>query len=151
MQAGLMNTYQQPMSSRLWPAWVLSALLFAAYVLLYFGPLPALGLRFDLLQRVAEVAGQALGLPVVLHSKWILYGTVYTLAMIAGGAFVLRRHGNSRYQRVRTVTVVAVQVLFAFMLPIVLQVFGRKDYYFSYFWPLKIDTSTLRSFSSSRS
>jgi len=139
MQAGLLNTYQHPLSNRSWLAWSLSVLLFAAYILLYFGPLPALGLRFDLLQRLAEVAGQALGLPVVLHSKWILYGSVYTLAMIAGGAVVLRRHGNSRYQRVRTITVVGVQLLFAFMLPIVLQVFGRKEYYFSYFWPLKIE------------
>ena len=139
MQSGLINTYQQPLSNRSWLAWSLSLFLFAAYILLYFGPLPALGLHFDLLQRIAEVAGQALGLPVALHSKWILYGTVYTLAMIAGGLFMLRRHGNSRYQRVRTLTVVAVQVLFAFMLPIVLQVFGRKEYYFSYFWPLKIE------------
>jgi polyferredoxin len=30
-------------------------------------------------------------------------------------------------------------VVFAFLLPIVLQVFGRKEYYFSYFWPLKIE------------
>ena len=59
--------------------------------------------------------------------------------MIAGGAYVLRRHGNSPYQRIRTLTVVSVQVLFAFLLPIVLQVFGRKEYYFSYFWPLKIE------------
>jgi ferredoxin-type protein NapH len=139
MQSGLMNTYQHPASNRSWVAWTLSALLFLAYVLLYFGPMPALGLRFDLLQRAAEVAGTALGLPAVLHSKWILYGTVYTLAMILGGAFVLRRHGNSPYQRIRTTSVVTVQVVFAFFLPIVLQVFGRHEYYFSYFWPLKIE------------
>ena len=135
-----MNTYQQPVSNRSWLAWALSALLFAAYILLYFGPLP--GARPAL--RPAAAGGRGArarrsGCRLVLHSKWILYGTVYTLAMIAGGAFVLRRHGNSRYQRVRTLTVVAVQVLFAFMLPIVLQVFGRKEYYFSYFWPLKIE------------
>jgi polyferredoxin len=59
--------------------------------------------------------------------------------MLAGGAYFLRRHGNSRYQRIRTVTVVAVQVLFAFALPWVLEVFGRQEYYFSYFWPLKIE------------
>ena len=58
MQAGLMNTYQHPASNRSWLAWALSALLFAAYILLYFGPLPALGLRFDLLQRAAEVRGR---------------------------------------------------------------------------------------------
>jgi hypothetical protein len=136
VQSGLLNTYQQPASNRSWLAWSLSALLVAAYILLYFGPLPALGLRFDLLQRVAELLGRALGLPALFHSKWVLYGSAYTLAMIAGGAYFLRRHGNSRYQRIRTITVVAVQVLLAFLLPIVLQVFGGKEYYFSYFWPL---------------
>jgi polyferredoxin len=139
VQSGLVNTYGRPASNRSWVAWSLSALLFAAYILLYFGPLPALGLRFDLLQSASEVAGRALGLPRVLQSKWILYGTVYTLAMLLGGAFFLRRHGTSPYQRARTITVVGVQVVFAFLLPIVLQVFGRKEYYFSYFWPLKIE------------
>jgi ferredoxin-type protein NapH len=139
MQSGLMNTCQHPASNRSWLAWALSAALFLAYVLLYFGPIPALGLRFDVFQRTAEVAGAALRLPAVLHSKWVLYGTVYTLAMILGGAFVLRRHGNSPYQRVRTITVVFVQVLFAYFLPIVLQVLGQHEYYFTYFWPLKIE------------
>ena len=139
MQSGLLDTYRRPLGTRSWPAWSLSAVLLASYILLYFGPLPALGLRIDVFQSAAELAGRALGLPAVLRSKWVLYGSVYTFAMVAGGAHFLRRHGNSRYQRVRTVTVVAVQVLFAFLLPIVLQVFARKEYYFSYFWPLKIE------------
>jgi polyferredoxin len=131
MQAGLMNTYQHPASNRSWVAWSLSALLLAAYVLLYFGPLPALGLRFDVFERAAQALG--------LGSKWTLYGALYTLGMIAGGAFVLRRHGNSPYQRARTVVVVLVQVLLAFALPLVLKVFGQPEHYFSYFWPLKIE------------
>jgi polyferredoxin len=139
LQSGLVNTQRNPASTRSWPAWVLSALLSLAYVLLYFGPMPALGLRVDLFQRWAEVVGDALGLPAVLHSKWVLYGAVYTLAMVVGGVFVLRRHGNSPYQRVRTITVVGVQVLLAFLLPNVLLALGRKEYYFSYFWPLKIE------------
>jgi len=139
MQSGLLNTYQHPVSTRSWLAWSLSLLLVVAYLLLYLGPIPALGLRFDPLQRAAEAIGAALGLPEVLRSKWVLYGAAYTLAMVAGGAFVLRRHGNSPYQRVRTITVVGVQVVFAFLLPIVLRVFGHEEYYFSYFWPLKIE------------
>jgi polyferredoxin len=139
MQAGLLHTYRLPASNRSWVAWTLSAVLVAAYLLLYFGPIPALGLRFDLLQAAAEAIGGALGLPPALRSKWLLYGTVYTLAMVAGGLYFLRRHGNTRYQRVRTLSVVSAQVLLAFALPIVLQVFGRHEYYFSYFWPLKIE------------
>ena len=59
--------------------------------------------------------------------------------MVVGGAFFLRRHGNSRYQRIRTISVIFFQVVFAFALPLVMKVLGRQEYYFSYFWPLKIE------------
>lgn len=131
MQAGLMNTYQQPLGNRSAFAWALSALLVVSYVLLYFGPLPALGLHFDVFERAAQA--------LHLGSKWTLYGTLYTLAMIAGGLYVLKRHGSSPYQRVRTTVVVLVQVLLAFALPLVLKVFKQPEHYFSYFWPLKIE------------
>lgn len=131
MQAGLVHTQHHPLSRRAAPAWALSALLLVSYVLLYFGPMPKLGLTIDVFETLAKAVG--------LGSKWTLYGLVYTLAMVIGGAFVLRRHGNSPYQRVRTITVVLVQVVLAFALPIVLTVFKQKEYYFSYFWPLKIE------------
>ncbi len=131
MQAGLLDTYRHPLGSRGASAWLLSGLLLAAYVLLYFGGNPRVGFAADPLQDLARALG--------LASKWTLYGLAYTLAMIAGGLFVLRRHGNSRYQRVRTIVVVLVQVVFAFALPLVMQVFGRHEFYFSYFWPLKIE------------
>ncbi len=139
MQSGLLHTYRNPASNRSWPAWCLSALLVAAYLLLYFGPIPAIGLRRDLFQSAADAIGQTLGLPQVLRSKWVLYGTAYTLAVLAGGVFFLRRHGNTRYQLVRTSSIVVVQSVLAFALPLVLEVLGRNEYYFSYFWPLKIE------------
>jgi len=122
MQAGLLNTYRSPVQSRRSPAWLLSGILLAFYLLLYFT---------DALDPVARGLG--------LSDKWMLYGLLYTVAMIAGGAFFLRRHGNSRYQRIRTLVVVGVQIVFAFTLPIVMRVLGRQEYYFSYFWPLKIE------------
>jgi ferredoxin-type protein NapH len=131
MQAGLLDTYRHPIQTRHVVAWTLSFLLAAFYVLLYFGPIPWLGIRFDVFESAARAAG--------LDSKWTLYGIVYTLAMVAGGIFFLRRHGNSRYERIRTLSVLFVQIVFAFALPIVLKVFQRQEYYFSYFWPLKIE------------
>ena len=131
MQAGLMNTYQHPISSRQTTAWFLSGLLTVSYLLLYLGPIPALGVRWDVFQAGAEAVG--------LKSKWTLYGLLYTVAMIAGGAYVIRRHGSSRYQLIRTSVVVLVQITFGFSLPIVMKVFGQQEYYFSYFWPLKIE------------
>jgi len=117
-----MNTYQHPVSNRQPVAWAASAALLGCYLLLYFT---------EAFQRPAELLG--------LGSKWTLYGLAYTLAMIVGGAFFLRRHGNSRYHRVRTVVVVSVQIVLAFALPLVMTVYGRSEYYFSYFWPLKIE------------
>jgi ferredoxin-type protein NapH len=122
MQAGLLSTYHETVSNRSPLAWSLSAVLFAFYLLLYFT---------EALTPVAVAAG--------LGDKWTLYGLLYTVAMVAGGAYFLRRHGNSRYERIRTITVVAVQVVLAFALPIVMKVFGHREYYFSYFWPLKIE------------
>jgi polyferredoxin len=122
MQAGLLDTYHAPVRRRGLTAWALSAILFAAYLLLYF-------------TEVLTPPAVALG----LGSKWTLYGLVYTLAMVVGGAYFLRRHGNSRYHRVRTVVVVLVQVVLAFALPLVMTVLGKPEYYFSYFWPLKIE------------
>jgi hypothetical protein len=108
MQSGLLDTCHRPLSNRSWLAWALSVVLLVAYLLLYLGPIPTIGLRFDPLQRVAEGIGAGLGLPAVLHSKWLLYGAAYTLAMVLGGAYFLKRHGNSPYHRVRTTTVVGV-------------------------------------------
>lgn len=131
MQAGLMHTYRNPISTRSPLAWGLSGLLFTSYVLLYFGKLPSLGLNVDVFQWLAQA--------VHLKSKWTLYGLLYTAAMVTGGLFMLKRHGNSPYQRIRTLVVVTVQVVLAFALPLVMEVFGQREYYFSYFWPLKIE------------
>jgi ferredoxin-type protein NapH len=122
MQSGLIDTYHHPSRRRGLVAWVLSAVLFATYLALYF-------------TDVFEAPARALR----LGSKWTLYGLAYTLAMVIGGAYFLKRHGNSRYHRVRTTVVVAVQVVLAFALPLVMKVLGGQEYYFSYFWPLKIE------------
>jgi len=132
MQAGLMDTYRNPVQNRSTLAWLLSGLLAIAYLLLYVGPMPRLGITADVFQAAAAAVG--------LKSKWTLYGLLYTLAMIVGGAYFLRKHGkNSPYQRVRTMVVVLVQIVFGFSLPLVMTVFGSHEHYFSYFWPLKIE------------
>jgi len=132
VQAGLLSTFRRPLATRQPVAWACSAALFAFYVLLYFGGNPSHGLRADPLQSLAAA--------LHLGSKWTLYGLLYTLAMLAGGAYFLGRHGrNSPYQRVRTAVVLVTQVVLAFALPLVMKVFLGHEHYFSYFWPLKIE------------
>ncbi|MFZ5476500.1 MAG: 4Fe-4S binding protein [Myxococcota bacterium] len=131
MQAGLMATYHNPVSTRGALAWVLAAVLVGFYVDLYF---------YEHLTPIAS----AIGLP----SKWSLYGLLYCVAMLFGGWFMLRRHGNSTYHKLRTISLVSVQIVLAFSLPLVMKIAGHPEYYFSYFWPLSYDKlfpSTLTS------
>jgi NAD-dependent dihydropyrimidine dehydrogenase PreA subunit len=130
MQVGLLDTYRRPIQNRSLFAWVASALLFSFYFLLY---LPDYGYFPDYLSLALHAAG--------LHwmSKWNLYGSLYSLAMIVGGWFMLKKHGNSLYQRYRTYTLIGVQVLFALALPWVLKLLGHPELYLSYLWPLSYD------------
>ncbi|MCC7542183.1 MAG: 4Fe-4S binding protein [Deltaproteobacteria bacterium] len=130
-QQRLMATYRDAWRSRGIVAWLVSIGIVAVYVTLYFT---------DVLDPPAAAIG--------LESKWFLYSFVYSAAMIAGAWSFLRRHGNSRYQRVRTYVNVGVQVLLGFCVPFAMKLAGQKDFYLSYFWPLKIDylfPTTLRS------
>jgi len=106
-------------------AWIASAALFVFYIVLYFT---------EWLTPVAQ--GLHLG------SKWTLYGVLYTLAIAGGGVLMIQRYGHNRYQVIRTLSVVVVQVLLAFAVPQLLVLFQQPEYYFSYLWPLKLDYLT---------
>ncbi len=106
-------------------AWLLGGLFTAFYLALYFT---------DWLTLVARGIG--------LDNKWTLYGALYTLAVTAGGAYVIRKYRHNRYQVVRTLVVIFVQATFAFSIPHLLKFFQQPEYYFSYFWPLKMDYLT---------
>jgi ferredoxin-type protein NapH len=138
-QNGLLTTYRESWRTRGWPGVAISAALVSFYVVLYFESELGISWFTDL--------GIALGLggrDYVEHghtwsAKWYLYGALYSIAMIAGAIYYLRRHGNSRYNQARIAVNVAVQVLLAFTLPFLMPFFGGKEFYFSYFWPLKIE------------
>jgi len=69
-------------------AWIVSAVLFAFYIVLYFT---------EWLTPLAQA--------LHLGSKWTLYGTLYTLAITIGGWFMIRRYGHNRYQVIRALSV----------------------------------------------
>ncbi len=72
-------------------------------------------------------------------NRWHVYGTLYTLAITIGGAYVSYKYRHNRYQVVRTTIVMFIQVSFAFSIPILLKFFSHPEFYFSYLWPLKYD------------
>ena len=103
-------------------AWLLAAAFTAFYLVLYFT---------EWLTPVAVSLG--------LGGKWTLYGLLYTIAVVAGGLYVIRKYGHNPYQIIRTCAVMFVQVVFAFALPNFLKFLHQPEYYFSYLWPLKMD------------
>jgi ferredoxin-type protein NapH len=146
-QNGLLSTFREPLRTRGLAAYALALALVGFYTLLYFRD--ALGVANGALDP--EAWARAVG----LRSRWLLYGALYSLAMLAGAVRFLRLHGNSRYHRVRIAVNVAVQVVFAFTLPLVMPYFfardpgevARYEFYFSYLWPLdwyKLHPSTLQ-------
>lgn len=106
-------------------AWLLSGLLTAFYLALYFT---------EWLTPVARGIG--------LDSKWTLYGVLYTLAVTLGGVYVMRKYRHNRYQVVRTSVVIFIQATFAFSIPLLLKFLKQPEFYFSYLWPLKMDYLT---------
>lgn len=147
-QNGLLATFREPWRNRGVAAVGLALTMMGFYTLLYFrDPLGVAGSALD-----PEGWASALG----LRSRWLLYGLLYSVAMVAGAIYYLRRHGNSRYNRVRIGVNVVVQVVLAFTLPLVMPYFFTGDpgefwkyeYYFSYFWPLdwyKLHPGTLQN------
>ena len=107
----------------LW-AWILAALLTGFYMVLYFT---------DAFTPVAKaLLGEG-------RDKWFLYGVLYTLAVLIGGIIFIYRNRSSRYQVIRTSSLIFFQVVFAFSIPLILKFFDHPEFYFSYLWPLKIE------------
>jgi ferredoxin-type protein NapH len=121
-QAGAIGWLRHDITHRGVTAWALTALLFGFYVVLYFT------------EGFTPIA-QA----IHLHSKWDLYGLLYTVAILTGGAYMIHKYRHNQYQIVRTAVVMAVQISFAFAIPHLLEALHQPGYYFSYLWPLKIE------------
>ena len=130
-QNELLSTFRQGWRARRASAWLIAALLIGFYLWLYFEDRA----WFPDGMKLMDPAAQALG----LQNRWFLYGFLYCVAMAGGAVYYLRRHGNSRYNRIRIAVNLLVQVLLAFALPFVMYVFTNKDFYASYLWPLKIE------------
>ena len=125
VRAGALNRLAHDITHRGVPAWALSALLFAFYLVLYYT---------EIFTGVARAIG--------LDSKWTFYGLLYSVAVTAGGVCMFRKYGHNRYQVARTAVVIFVQVAIAFSVPQILKFFQQPEFYFSYLWPLKFEYFT---------
>ena len=112
------------------PGWILGIVLTGFYVLVYWVPDSLYHLT-----RLTDGLSYALrGLPA---DHWFLYGTFYTLAVALMGVRAVLKYRHSRYQILRTLSVVFFQTILGFVLPGFLRALNQPEYYFHYFWPLK--------------
>lgn len=113
-------------------AWMVGVAMTGFYVLLYWFP--------EYLQHCIRASDP---LSYALRGKaadqWFLYGTLYTLAVLIMGVRMFAKYRHSRYQLLRTCSVMAFQLVFAYIIPALLQMFQQPEFYFTYFWPLKYD------------
>ena len=112
--------------------WALGIAFTAFYICLYWAPHVVQGIvhLFDPLSETmrGKVADQ-----------WFAYGALYTFAMLVMGMKFMVKYRNNRYQLVRTISVLVVQLGFAFLLPSFLALMQQPEFFFSYFWPLDHD------------
>lgn len=126
-------------SSRGMWAWILGITLTGFYIVLYFFP-AYLGLvkdgantgiiaLFDPLSRFLS------GNPA---SQWFVYGTLYTVAILAFGIKFIWKYRHNRYEVIRTFSVMFFQTAFAFIIPeIMARLNGNLPYYdLKNVWPL---------------
>jgi len=107
------------MSSRGLLGWITGIILTAFYIVLYFYP-HLLGLGKDGAENTGLIAlfdplSQLLSGRDA--SEWFVYGTLYTLAILAFGYKFLLKYRHSPYQRLRTFSVMFFQLAFAFLIP----------------------------------
>ncbi len=130
--AGIKNhgTYQLGVQNRKWPAWFLGIFITAFYIAYYWWPQYLEGVT-----RLTDPLSQLLRHAPADH--WFLYGWIYTVAVLLMGVRMILRYRHSRYQMIRTLSLMFFQLLVAFLLPSWLRLLNQPDFYFSYFWPLQ--------------
>ncbi len=106
-------------SSRGLLGWVTGVILTAFYIVLYFYP-HLLGLGKDgaantgLVSLFDPLSQLLSGRPA---SQWFVYGTLYTVAILAFGYKFILKYRHNRYQQIRTGSVMFFQLGFAFLIP----------------------------------
>ena len=112
-------------------AYVSALALTAFYVVLYF-----FDAHLEPMIRGFDFISQSLsGKPA---TQWFVYGVLYTLAILLFGVKFIVKYRHSRYQVIRTLSVMFFQLIFAFLLPeFMARLNGDLPYYdLKSMWPL---------------
>ncbi len=106
--------------------------LIAFYVFLYFYP-------EYMTNWIIMVDPLSLSLNGNEASRFFLYGLLYTLCILIMGIRMLIHYRHSRYQMLRTLSVMFFQTAFAFLIPEILIRLNQPYFDFKNIWPLDYD------------
>jgi len=68
---------------------------------------------------------------------WFVYGACYTIAVLIMGIKALAKYRHSKYQIIRTCSIMFCQFGFAFMVPSIMERLNQPYFLPNYFWPLE--------------
>lgn len=140
---GIKNDGQwfKSISSRGVWGWVLGLVLTGFYIVLYFYP-KYLGLGQGINGANTGLVGLFDPLSQLLSgrdaSQWFVYGTLYTIAILAFGYKFILKYRHNKYQQLRTFSVMFFQLGFAFLIPEFMYVMNNDLPYYDLksVWPL---------------
>lgn len=136
------GVYFKSLTSHGFWAWILGIGLTLFYVLLYWFPqylgLSETGNNTGIVGLFDPLSQFISGNPA---SQWFVYGTLYTLAIIAFGIKFLMKYRHNRYERLRTFSVMFFQLGFAFIIPELMLRLNSETFSLPYYdlkniWPL---------------
>ncbi|APG60543.1 4Fe-4S binding protein [Christiangramia salexigens] len=130
------------LTNRGYLAWVTGILLTGFYIVLYFYP-QFLGLVQDgdnkgLIALFDPLSYMLSGGPA---SQWFVYGTLYTIAILAFGIKFIWKYRHNNYEKLRTISVMFFQTAFAFLIPEFMSRLNSENFQLPYYdlkniWPL---------------
>ncbi|WP_421890877.1 4Fe-4S binding protein [Marinoscillum sp.] len=133
--AGIKNNgiFHNALNNRGWMGILIGSLLILFYIALYFYPAYVTNwiILVDPIQKLINPAGES--------SQWFLYGFLYTFAVLVMGVRMIIKYRHSKYQIVRTCSVMFFQLAIAFLLPEILVRLNQPYFDFKNMWPLDYD------------
>lgn len=125
--------------------WLTGMVLTGLYVLLYWYP-EVLGLTSNGGMNTGLIAffdPLSMAIKNQPASQWFVYGTLYTLSILALGIKFIFKYRHNRYQKYRTISIICVQLILAYMVPEILEAMRMGQPYIDTdlknMWPLNYD------------
>ncbi len=124
--------YHQSSTNRGWIAWLVLIYLVTFYLLLYFFPDYIVNWTY-ILDPISKYlnGGEA--------SQWFVYGFLYCVIMLVMAVRMYIKYRHSKYQMVRTTSVLFFQIVFAFLIPEIMTSLNMPGYDFKNAFPLDYD------------